>query len=130
MGWWCGDGMPTHALGRKYDLIGVGRVDRRRVRADRHSGSTVSTPQCSCKQAIQHAPRAQTSDTIHHGSKFDPEQVTGIIEGIRNEGLDTIRAKASETFPDSDDRVFYEVALAEPDSRGCDCGMLTPMRCL
>ncbi len=49
--------------------------------------------------------------------KFDPEQVTGIIESIRNEGLDTIRAKASETFPDPDDRVFYEVALAEPDSR-------------
>ena len=66
----------------------------------------------------RHGRRApQTSDTIHHGSKFDPEQVTGIIESIRNEGLDTIRAKASETFPDSDDRVFYEVALAEPDSR-------------
>ena len=48
--------------------------------------------------------------------KFDPEQVTGIIESIRDEGLDIARAKASETFPDPDDRVFYEVALAEPDA--------------
>ena len=46
--------------------------------------------------------------------KFDPEQVSGLIESIRNEGLDTTREKASEIFPDPDDRVFYEVALAEP----------------
>ena len=48
--------------------------------------------------------------------KFDPEQVAGIIASIRDEGLDTARAKAFETFPDPDDRVFYEVALAEPDA--------------
>ena len=51
-----------------------------------------------------------------HEFNFDPEQVTGIIENIRDEGLDTARAKAFETFPDPDDRVFYEVALAEPDA--------------
>ena len=60
VGWWCGDGMQTRALGRKYDLIDVGRAERHHVRADRHSGSTVSTPQCSCKQAIQHVPTAST----------------------------------------------------------------------
>lgn len=61
---------------------------------------------------------AEYSEVLRrHEFKFDPEQVTGIIESIRNEGLDTARAKASETFPDPDDRVFYEVALAEPDSR-------------
>ena len=49
--------------------------------------------------------------------KFDPKRVSELIESIRNEGLDTARAKASETFPDPDDRVFYEVALSEPDSR-------------
>ena len=49
--------------------------------------------------------------------KFDPEQVTGIIESIRNEGLDAACVKASETFPDPDDRVFYEVALSAPDPR-------------
>ena len=27
MGWWSGDGMPTRTLGRKYDLIDVGRAD-------------------------------------------------------------------------------------------------------
>ena len=100
--------MMTHTLGRKYDLIDVRRAERRRVRADKPSNT---------RRGTTRPPRAQTSDTIHHGSKFDHEQVTGIIEGIRNEGLDTIRAKASETFPDPDDRVFYEVALAEPDSR-------------
>ena len=52
--------MPTHTLGRKYDLIDVGRAERHHVRADRHSESTVSTPQCSCKQAIQHVPTAST----------------------------------------------------------------------
>ena len=60
---------------------------------------------------------AEYSEVLRrHEFKFDPEQVTGIIESIRNEGLDTARAKASETFPDPDDRVFYEVALAEPDA--------------
>ena len=48
--------------------------------------------------------------------KFDAEQVSKLIEGIRNEGLNASRAKASETFPDPDDCVFYEVALSEPDA--------------
>lgn len=48
--------------------------------------------------------------------RFDPEQVTEIIESIRAEGQDKARTKASDTFPDPDDRVFYEVALSEPDA--------------
>ena len=61
---------------------------------------------------------AEYSEVLRrHEFKFDPEQVSGIIESIRDEGLDTAHAQASETFPDPDDRVFYEVALAEPDSR-------------
>ena len=60
---------------------------------------------------------AEYSEVLHrHEFKFDPEQVTGIIECIRDEGLDTMRTKASETFPDPDNRVFYEVALTAPDA--------------
>ena len=51
-----------------------------------------------------------------HEFKFDPEQVTGIIESIRNEGLDAACVKASETFPDPDDRVFYEVTMKARES--------------
>ena len=60
VGWWCGDGMPTRALGRKYDLIDVGRADRRRVRADKPSNTRRGTTD-------RRAP--QTSDTIHHERK-------------------------------------------------------------
>ena len=61
---------------------------------------------------------AEYSEVLRrHEFKFNPEQASELIESIRNEGLDIARKKASETFPDPDDRVFYEVALAEPDSR-------------
>ena len=58
VGWWCGDGMTTHTLGRKYDLIDVGRADRRRVRADKPSNT---------RRGTTRPPRAP--DFRHHPSR-------------------------------------------------------------
>ena len=48
---------------------------------------------------------------------FDKEEVARLIEHIRCTGKTMLPNHSAETFPDPDDRVFYEVALAEPDSR-------------
>ena len=68
--------MPTHILGRIYDLIDVGRAERHHVRADRHSGSMVSIPQCSCKQAVQHVPR---DDTAAARPRLQTPSITEVI---------------------------------------------------
>ena len=60
---------------------------------------------------------AEYSEVLQRSEfNFDMEQVSKIIAQIRSDGLDTMRTKASEVIPDPDDRVFYEVALAEPDA--------------
>ena len=60
---------------------------------------------------------AEYSEVLHRSEfNFDPADVSELIENIRKEGLSTIPNKSSEDFADPDDRVFYEVALAEPDS--------------
>lgn len=47
---------------------------------------------------------------------FDSEEVGRLIEHIRLAGRTLQPKHVEELFPDPDDRVFYEVALAEPDT--------------
>lgn len=47
---------------------------------------------------------------------FTGESVRAVIDLIRNNGQETIRTESSETFTDPDDRVFYEIALSEPEA--------------
>ena len=48
---------------------------------------------------------------------FDKNEVARLIEHIKRSGKVISPEHAAEIFPDPDDRVFYEVALADPDSR-------------
>lgn len=48
--------------------------------------------------------------------KFAPEMVRDVIDLIRATGLETFPINSTDEFPDPDDRVFYEVALAEPET--------------
>lgn len=47
---------------------------------------------------------------------FDKNEVARLVEHIKRSGKVISPERADETFPDQDDRVFYEVALAEPDA--------------
>lgn len=42
--------------------------------------------------------------------------VSAVIEKIENDGKISVRVHSDEDFPDSDDCVFYEVALSEDDA--------------
>ena len=48
--------------------------------------------------------------------KFDKGDVARLIEHIKFAGRKLSPHHSNEDFPDPDDRVFYEVALAEPDA--------------
>ena len=48
---------------------------------------------------------------------FDKEEVSRLIEYIRCAGVALQPCLSNASFPDPDDRVFYEVALAEPNAR-------------
>lgn len=53
-------------------------------------------------------------DDVLHRSKFDfsDERIHAVIELVRT-GLQLNPTESGEPFPDSDDRVFYEVALSK-----------------
>ena len=48
---------------------------------------------------------------------FDKEEVSRLIEYIRCAGVALQPCHSNASFPDPDDRIFYEVALAEPNAR-------------
>lgn len=53
-------------------------------------------------------------DEVLHRSKFDfsDERIQAVIDLVRT-GLRLDPTESDETFPDADDRVFYEVALSK-----------------
>lgn len=55
-------------------------------------------------------------DEVLHRDKFDfnDERIQALINLVKT-GLHLNRTESSEEFPDSDDRVFYEVALSQED---------------
>lgn len=58
------------------------------------------------------------ADVLSRGKfSFASETVHELLDLIRDTGQQTIKAESSEQFPDPDDRVFYEVAMAEPNAK-------------
>lgn len=60
---------------------------------------------------------AEYEDVLHR-SKFrlTEEQIRGVIDYVKKNGIDSSRFPYEGEMPDEDDRVFYEVALSEEDS--------------
>ena len=56
-------------------------------------------------------------DEVLHRSKFEfsAERIQAVIDLVRT-GLRLDPTESGETFPDADDRVFYEVALSKDDA--------------
>lgn len=56
-------------------------------------------------------------DEVLHRDKFDfgDERIQALINLVKT-GIHLNRTECSEVFPDSDDRVFYEVALSQDGS--------------
>ena len=57
-------------------------------------------------------------DEVLHRAKFklSEEQISTIIEDIKENGIDSSRFPYDGNMPDEDDRVFYEVCLSKEDS--------------
>lgn len=59
---------------------------------------------------------AEYTDVLHRSKfHFDTEQINSVMNLVRL-GLNSERIKSEEKFPDSDDRVFYEVSLSKDDA--------------
>mgnify|MGYP004598457329 FL=1 len=57
-------------------------------------------------------------DEVLHRAKFklSEEQISTIIEQVKENGIDSSRFPYAGEMPDEDDRVFYEVCLSKEDS--------------
>lgn len=57
-------------------------------------------------------------DEVLHRAKFklSEEQISTVIEHVKENGIDSSRFPYDGTMPDEDDRVFYEVCLSKEDS--------------
>ena len=57
-------------------------------------------------------------DEVLHRAKFklSEEQISTIIEHVKENGIDSSRFPYAGEMPDEDDRVFYEVCLTKEDS--------------
>ena len=57
-------------------------------------------------------------DEVLHRAKFklSEEQISTVIEHVKENGIDSSRCPYDGTMPDEDDRVFYEVCLSKEDS--------------
>lgn len=57
-------------------------------------------------------------DEVLHRAKFklSEEQISTIIEHVKENGIDSSRFPYAGEMPDEDDRVFYEVCLSKEDS--------------
>ena len=57
-------------------------------------------------------------DEVLHRAKFklSEEQISTIIEHVKENGIDSSRFSYDGNMPDEDDRVFYEVCLSKEDS--------------
>ena len=57
-------------------------------------------------------------DEVLHRAKFklSEEQISTIIEHVKENGIDSSRFPYGGEMPDEDDRVFYEVCLSTEDS--------------
>ena len=57
-------------------------------------------------------------DEVLHRAKFklSEEQISTVIEHVKENGIDSSRFPYAGEMPDEDDRVFYEVCLTKEDS--------------
>ena len=57
-------------------------------------------------------------DEVLHRAKFklSEEQISTVIEHVKENGIDSSRFPYAGEVPDEDDRVFYEVCLSKEDS--------------
>ena len=57
-------------------------------------------------------------DEVIHRAKFklSEEQISTVIEHVKENGIDSSRFPYAGEMPDEDDRVFYEVCLSKEDS--------------
>ena len=57
-------------------------------------------------------------DEVLHRAKFklSEEQISTVIEHVKENGIDSSRFPYAGEMPDEDDRVFYEVFLSKEDS--------------
>ena len=57
-------------------------------------------------------------DEVLHRAKFklSEEQISTIIEQVKENGIDSSRFPYAGEMPDEDDRVFYEICLSKEDS--------------
>ena len=57
-------------------------------------------------------------DEVLHRAKFklSEEQISTVIEHVKENGIDSSRFPYAGEMPDEDDRVFYEICLSKEDS--------------
>ena len=57
-------------------------------------------------------------DEVHHRAKFklSEEQISTIIEHVKENGIDSSRFPYAGEMQDEDDRAFYEICLSKEDS--------------
>ena len=57
-------------------------------------------------------------DEVLHRAKFklSEEEISTVIEHVKENGIDSSRFPYGGEMPDEDDRVFYEVCLSKEDS--------------
>lgn len=57
-------------------------------------------------------------DEVLHRAKFklSEEQISTVIEHVKQNGIDSSRFPYAGEMPDEDDRVFYEVCMTKEDS--------------
>ena len=57
-------------------------------------------------------------DEVLHRAKFklSEEEISTVIEHVKENGIDSSRFPYAGEMPDEDDRVFYEVCLSKEDS--------------
>ena len=61
--------------------------------------------------------RVLESLTLHRAKfKLSDDQISTVIELVKQYGIDSSRFPYDGTMPDEDDRVFYEVCLSKEDS--------------
>ena len=71
---------------------------------------------------ITHNSNASTARVLEnlllHRAKFklSEEQISTVIEHVKENGIDSSRFPYAGEMPDEDDRVFYEVCLSKEDS--------------
>ncbi len=68
-------------------------------------------------QTYLYQPLSLTTLMLHRAKfKLSEEEISTVIEHVKENGIDSSRFPYGGEMPDEDDRVFYEVCLSKEDS--------------